>query len=198
MKRLAHRKLMLAVTASAMTALVASACSSNAKTSGSASAPGAVTNSSVSTGGSSAGNNNASGAASVQTTNGSMGTFLADSSGRTLYLFAADKSTASTCYDSCATFWPPLLTKGAPTGSGQADASKLGTTPRKDGTTQVTYAGHPLYYYKQDAKPGDTNGQGSNGFGALWWVVAPDGTAISATSGGASSSSTSGGGYGGY
>ena len=60
-------------------------------------------------------------------------------------------------------------------------ASLLGTTKRSDGTTEVTYDGHPLYRYAGDAKPGDTAGQGSDGFGALWWVVKPDGSAIEGT-----------------
>jgi predicted lipoprotein with Yx(FWY)xxD motif len=117
----------------------------------------------------------------VQTAKGALGTFLTDRQGRTLYLFAADTSTTSTCYQTCAQYWPPLLTTGAPTAGGQADATKLGTTKRTDGTLQVTYNGHPLYTFLSDKAPGDANGQGKNLSGALWWVVGPDGKAITAS-----------------
>ena len=53
-----------------------------------------------------------------------------------------------------------------------------GTSTRTDGTVEVTYAGHPLYYFQKDKAPGDTTGQGVNGFGDLWWVLNPKGAAI--------------------
>jgi hypothetical protein len=100
--------------------------------------------------------------------------------------------------------WPPLTTTGAPKASAGVDASKLGTISRSDGTKQVTYSGHPLYYFIADKSAGETKGQGSNSFGAPWWLVTPSGQAI--TSGGSSSSgssssgssggSSSGGGWG--
>ena len=111
-------------------------------------------------------------------TNAKLGQILVDAKGMTLYLFVADTGTASTCYTSCASIWPPLLTDGAPQAGTGADASKLGTTNRTDGKVEVTYAGHPLYYFVQDKAPGDTKGQGINGFGGLWWVVSPSGAAI--------------------
>ena len=111
-------------------------------------------------------------------TDAKLGQILVDEEGKTLYLFVADKGTASTCYTSCATIWPPVLTTGAPQAEGGAKASLLGTTTRTDGKVEVTYAGHPLYYFIQDKKVGDTTGQGVNGFGALWWVVSPSGAAI--------------------
>jgi predicted lipoprotein with Yx(FWY)xxD motif len=96
----------------------------------------------------------------------------------TLYLFEKDKGTMSTCTGACAQFWPPLTTKGpAKAGTGIA-AGKLGTTKRSDGSTQVTFDGHPLYYYSGDKKPGDVTGQGLDTFGGLWWVLSPTGTAI--------------------
>ncbi|HVC78054.1 MAG TPA: hypothetical protein VND96_16200 [Candidatus Micrarchaeaceae archaeon] len=107
-----------------------------------------------------------------------LGQILADSAGKTVYLFVADKSTASTCYTSCAQLWPPVLTTGAPVAGTGAQASLLGTTTRTDGTTEITYAGHPLYYFVSDTAPGDTTGQGVNSFGGLWWVLSPAGTAI--------------------
>jgi len=116
--------------------------------------------------------------ATVKTTHGKLGTFLVGPNGRSLYLFEADKSTKSTCYDDCATAWPPLLTSGKPKASGKTKASLLGTTKRKDGKLQVTYKGHPLYYFIQDKKAGDTKGQDVNGFGAQWYVVAPSGKKI--------------------
>jgi predicted lipoprotein with Yx(FWY)xxD motif len=96
----------------------------------------------------------------------------------TLYLFVADTGTTSNCYTSCATIWPPVLTTGAPQAGAGANASLLGTTTRTDGKIEVTYAGHPLYYFVQDKAAGDTTGQGVNGFGGLWWVVSPSGAAI--------------------
>jgi predicted lipoprotein with Yx(FWY)xxD motif len=78
----------------------------------------------------------------------------------------------------CAQDWPPLLTAGAPAAQGAAMKAELGTTKRADGTTQVTYHGHPLYYYTGDQQPGDTRGQGLNQYGAGWDVVAPTGNKI--------------------
>jgi predicted lipoprotein with Yx(FWY)xxD motif len=107
-----------------------------------------------------------------------LGQILVNGEGMTVYLFVADTSTASTCYTSCAAIWPPVLTTGAPVAGTGAKASLLGTTTRTDGTVEVTYAGHPLYYFIQDKQPGDTTGQGVNGFGALWWVLTPSGAAM--------------------
>jgi predicted lipoprotein with Yx(FWY)xxD motif len=107
-----------------------------------------------------------------------LGKMLVDGSGRTLYLFEADTGNASTCYDACAQAWPPLLTTGAPTAGPGATAALLGTTTRKDGATEVTYGGHPLYQYVADTKAGDTNGEGLNQFGAKWYVLAPTGVKI--------------------
>lgn len=111
-------------------------------------------------------------------TDAKLGAMLVDGAGKTVYLFVADKGTASTCYTSCATAWPPVLTTGAPLAGTGATAGLLGTTTRTDGKVEVTYAGHPLYYFIKDKKPGDTTGQGVNGFGALWWVLSPAGAAI--------------------
>jgi predicted lipoprotein with Yx(FWY)xxD motif len=107
-----------------------------------------------------------------------LGQILVNGEGMTVYLFVADTSTAPTCYTSCAAIWPPVLTTGAPVAGTGAKASLLGTTTRTDGKVEVTYAGHPLYYFIQDKKPGDTTGQGVNGFGALWWVLTPSGAAM--------------------
>lgn len=104
-------------------------------------------------------------------TAGKLGTILVDAKGHTLYLFEADKSTKSTCNGACAAAWPPLLTSGKPTAGGSAKSDLLGTTKRSDGKSQVTYHGHPLYGYAGDSKPGDTNGEGLNQFGAAWYVL---------------------------
>lgn len=151
---------------------------------------------------SSAGRNAASTASSaaVKTAKGPLGTHLVGPSGRTLYLWVADSKNKSRCSGACAAVWPPLTAKGRPTGAGAVHASLLGTT---SGHKQVTYDGHPLYYYTGDSHPGTTAGQGINGFGAKWWVVSPTGAAITrknAASGGSasapsSSSSTSASGY---
>jgi predicted lipoprotein with Yx(FWY)xxD motif len=110
--------------------------------------------------------------------NPKLGRILVDGGGRTLYLFVADTGKTSTCYTSCAQYWPPVLTKGAPRAVNGAAASLLGTTKRTDGSVEVTYAGHPLYYFITDKKPGDATGQGVDGFGGLWWVLTPSGAAM--------------------
>ncbi len=117
-------------------------------------------------------------AATVGTASGAPGTFLVDGKGMTLYLFEKDTGATSMCTGACATAWPPLLTKGAPTAMDSVQAADLGTTKRPDGTTQVTYGGHPLYRYAGDTATGQTGGQGSKAFGGAWYVVSPSGKAI--------------------
>lgn len=117
----------------------------------------------------------------VSTRNGKLGVHLTTAHGRTLYMFAADTRRRSHCRRVCAEFWPPLTTSGAPTARRAAKASKLGTIRRRDGTRQVTYAGHPLYLYAGDATAGQTNGQGILAFGARWWMLAPSGRRITKT-----------------
>ena len=114
----------------------------------------------------------------VGTSTGSLGTFLVDAKGRALYLWDADHGAMSACSADCAQDWPPLTTAGMPKASGAAKASLLGTIKRADGTREVTYAGHPLYYFAGDSAPKQTNGQGSDSFGSPWWVVSPAGQAI--------------------
>jgi predicted lipoprotein with Yx(FWY)xxD motif len=110
--------------------------------------------------------------------NAKLGQILVDGSGRTVYLFAADSGTTSSCYNDCAGAWPPVITHGTPQAGAGATASLIGTTTRKDGSLQVTYAGHPLYYFISDKKPGDVTGQAVNGFGGPWYVVAPSGMQV--------------------
>lgn len=117
--------------------------------------------------------------ATVKTRTTSLGTILVDAKGRTLYLFLKDKNGKSACAGACAAAWPPLLTKGKPKAAGSASASKLGTTKRSDGTTQVTYNHHPLYRFIQDKNtPGSTKGEGLKAFGAEWYVVGANGNRI--------------------
>jgi hypothetical protein len=86
--------------------------------------------------------------------------------------------TKSTCSGACATAWPPLTVTGTPTAGTGATATDLATITRTDGSKQVTYDGHPLYYFAGDKAAGQTNGEGSNGFGAPWYLVAPAGQQI--------------------
>jgi predicted lipoprotein with Yx(FWY)xxD motif len=124
---------------------------------------------------------------------GSAGSFLTNSSGRAVYLWAADSMNKSTCSGACAGAWPPVTSMGKVTAANGAKAADLGTITRSDGTKQVTYLGHPLYYFAGDSGPGQTNGQGSDSFGAKWWLVTPAGmkiTVADAAARAASSSST--------
>ena len=104
--------------------------------------------------------------------------YLTDGSGRALYLWVADTGSKSVCSGECAQDWPPLTTTGTPSVAGGVKAGDLGTSARAGGAEQVTYHGHPLYYYEGDSGPGTTTGQGSPQFGAKWWLVAPSGAAI--------------------
>jgi predicted lipoprotein with Yx(FWY)xxD motif len=133
----------------------------------------------------------------VKTAKGKFGTYLVGPSGRALYVWVADSMGKSNCSGACAKVWPPLTTNGSPKASGRAMAADLGTITRSDGTKQVTYKGHPLYYYVSDTGPATTSGQGSNNFGAKWWLVAPSGQAITKAASSSSSSSGSGGSSGG-
>ena len=165
----------------AVAAMSLAACSSGS--SGGAYGGGGSTSTSTGTSGA---------AATVATADvGDLGTVLVDGTGRTLYLFESDTSTTSTCTGGCAGTWPALLTDGTATASGGADSGMLGTTARDDGSTQVTYDGHPLYLYSGDSAAGDANGQG---IGGVWFAVTAKGAPAKAASG--TSSSSSGGGYG--
>jgi predicted lipoprotein with Yx(FWY)xxD motif len=116
-----------------------------------------------------------SGGARVNVAKSPLGRILVDSKGITLYDFPPDKGTTSVCYGACAALWPPLISHGRPVAGHGARPSLLGTTKRKDGKLQVTYGGHPLYYFVSDRKPGQTTGQGINQFGGPWWVISPAG-----------------------
>jgi len=107
------------------------------------------------------------------------GPALVDGAGRTLYLFEADSPAMSACNGTCAQVWPPMLTHGSPvTVSGPLSSALVGSIAGSGGDRQVTYNGHPLYYYAGDKKSGDAHGQGLEQFGAPWYVLAPDGNEI--------------------
>ena len=118
-------------------------------------------------------------ATTLDLANSKLGPILVDSQGRSLYLFEADTGMTSTCTSAgCVAEWPPLISGGTPqVGAGLA-TSQLGTTTRADGQHQVTYSGHPLYYFAGDTQPGSTAGQGLNDNGGLWYVVHTDGTPV--------------------
>lgn len=103
------------------------------------------------------------------------GPMLYDASGQAIYLFDAEQSTRPECYDDCAAAWPPVLTVGAPQAEGRVRAELLGTARRRDGTTQVTYAGHPLYFYAHE-DPGQVLCHDVDEYGGTWLVVTPEGT----------------------
>jgi predicted lipoprotein with Yx(FWY)xxD motif len=105
------------------------------------------------------------------------GLILVDGDGLSLYLFTNDTqdSGTSTCTGECLVEWPALTTEGEPVAGEGVDATLLGTITRDDGSLQVTYNGWPLYYFHEDAAPGDTNGQG---LGGVWFLVSPEGEAI--------------------
>lgn len=162
----------------AVTALVATACTSShaaASPHGSPSVPGSASSAASLT---------------VKTHNGPLGSFLTDGSGRALYLFASDSRSASTCSGACASAWPPLIADGAVSAADGAAGADVATITRPDGTKQVAYAGHPLYYFAGDNGAAQTNGQGVTAFGARWWLVAASGQKITTTATSAASSRT--------
>jgi predicted lipoprotein with Yx(FWY)xxD motif len=177
------RRPLVALVALAAAGALAAACGGNNSGSGGSGGYGGATPTSA-----------PSGVATVAATSSKLGSILVDGSGRTLYLFEKDKADQSACVGACVAAWPVDKSSAAPkTGSG-VQASLLGTVKRSDGSTQVTYNHHPLYYYSGDSAAGQQNGQGVNAFGALWYVVAPTGGAVT---GGATATTTANGGYGG-
>jgi predicted lipoprotein with Yx(FWY)xxD motif len=102
------------------------------------------------------------------------GRMLFDSRGQAIYGFERDRRNRSTCYGACARAWPPVYTEGRPRAAGATRSSLLGTTRRRDGRLQVTYAGKPLYFYVNE-EPGEVRCHNVNLNGGLWWVIGPDG-----------------------
>jgi predicted lipoprotein with Yx(FWY)xxD motif len=151
-------------------ALLAAACGSSASTS---SAPPAA-------GGASSGSASGSGTV-ITTASAAGGQILTDGSGKAVYLWVKDSGGQSACDGACISAWPAVPATGTVTASGGAQASDLGTLTRSDGTKQVTYNGHPLYYYVGDSGAGTATGQGSDQFGAKWWLVTPSGDDVTAS-----------------
>jgi predicted lipoprotein with Yx(FWY)xxD motif len=153
-------------------AALLAACSSAASSSSSTPAASS-TSAAAATGGSATG-------VAITTKTSSAGAFLTNASGRAIYLWVKDGKDSSACSGGCASAWPPVTTTGALTASGGVNKAELSTFTRSDGTKQVAYDGHPLYYFEGDPGPGEVTGQGSDSFGAKWWLVDPAGTAITA------------------
>ena len=107
-----------------------------------------------------------------------LGRILVDQDGKTLYLFEADGMNKSNCNSGCVALWPPVTTNGKATAGSGASAALIGSSMRSDGSSQVTYAGHPVYWFSGDTTAGDTNGQGLTDFGGAWYVISPAGKAI--------------------
>jgi predicted lipoprotein with Yx(FWY)xxD motif len=175
-------------------ALLAAACSSGSSSTG-ATAPASTGASSGASGAAAGGSSSASGGLVITTATSSAGTVLADGSGHAVYLWVKDTGMTSNCSGACAGVWPPVTASGTVTAAGSAKPGNLGTITRSDGTKQVTYDGHPLYYYSGDSGAGTAAGQGSDTFGAKWWLVAPSGSDVTAavtslTAGGSGSGTT--------
>lgn len=117
-------------------------------------------------------------AVTISTHKTPLGTALVTSTGRTVYLFEGDKGSTSTCSGACAQAWPPVTTRGAPIAGAGLTATLLATTTRPDGTTQVTYAGRPLYFFALDTTAGSSKGQGVHAFGADWYQIGLTGKTV--------------------
>lgn len=156
-------------------ALVAVAACSSSSSSAASSAPAAGASSA-----SASASGSATGAAGtvLTTRSGPHGRYLTNGTGRAVYLWTADSKGKSKCTGACAAVWPPVPATGTVTASGGVAARDLSTITRSDGSKQVAYDGHALYYFAGDSAAGQTNGEGINGFGAKWWLVSPAGTAI--------------------
>ena len=172
-KRMSARARLAAGAGSAFgVALLVAACSTGSSGTAAAgsSSPAGGSSSSAAAGG--------SGSTVITTVSSSAGTFLATSSGHAVYLWSKDGDGMSACTGACTGAWPPVTTTGQVTASGGAKSSDLGTITRPDGTKQVTYDGHPLYFFTGDSGPGMASGQGNDGFGAKWWLVSPSGSDV--------------------
>ena len=159
-------------------ALAASACSSSLSSNGSTQAPVASSAAAQPSSPAAASSGTAAMTIGLQSVSGIDGKILADGQGRALYLFTADKSSTSTCTGACAAAWPPVTASAMPMAGGGVSQSMLGTTKRADGTEQLTYHGHPLYYFAADTGSGMAKGQGLKAFGSDWYVVNAKGSKI--------------------
>ena len=163
---------LIAIAAPLAAVLIAAGCGSSA--SGSAYSVGPYGSAAVA----SASVRSATGTTKVGVASSRLGRIVVDGRGRTLYAFGKDRNGRSACSGTCATYWPPLLTRGKVRAGHGVKASRLGTTKRGDGKLQVTYNRHPLYTFKLDKQAGQTNGEGLNDFGGVWEVLSPAGQRI--------------------
>ena len=172
------RSLGVAAAAASAIALLAGCGSSSSSKTGSTSAATAASTPTQSTAAAAATTAAAPGV-TVQAKKSKLGPILAAGPKRlTVYLFEADKGASSACTGACAKAWPPVTTGGAPVAAAGAVSAQLGTIARTDGTKQVTYKGHPLYFFAKDGDAGDAYGQGANQFGAGWYVLRPTGNKV--------------------
>jgi predicted lipoprotein with Yx(FWY)xxD motif len=110
----------------------------------------------------------------IKTLQSQFGKVLFSRSNRAVYYFAKETGRTPKCYGACAEAWPPVLTRARPQAAGAARAGLLGTTKRANGRKQVTYDGHPLYFYVADPK-GEVLCHDIEEFGGLWLAVKPHG-----------------------
>jgi predicted lipoprotein with Yx(FWY)xxD motif len=138
--------------------------------------------------------------AAVSASQTSLGKTLVDANGRALYLFQGDKPNVSTLSAAGRAVWPPFTSVTTPHALGGTSAAQISTIKGPNGSSQIAYNGHPLYYYVGDHNPGQTAGQALKEFGALWYVLAPSGAAITSapSSSTPTAPSSSGPSYGGY
>jgi predicted lipoprotein with Yx(FWY)xxD motif len=118
------------------------------------------------------------GASAINVKQTPLGKTLVDANGRTLYLFEADKPGVGTLSAAGLAVWPAFTSAGTPRAEGEAVAAKISVGAGPNGSRQVDYSGHPLYYFVGDKRAGSTSGQGLNVFGALWYVLSPSGSAV--------------------
>jgi predicted lipoprotein with Yx(FWY)xxD motif len=180
----------VALAALAAVGVLAAGCGSNSSGSGSGGMGG------YGSSGTAPASGGTSSVATVSATSTSLGMILVDGNGRTLYLFEKDQPNQSACAGACVAAWPVDQSSTTPKAGSDVTASLLGTIKRGDGSTQVTYNKHPLYYFARDSQAGQHNGQGVDAFGAKWFVVTPAGAAATTpANGGGYGSNGSGSGY---
>jgi predicted lipoprotein with Yx(FWY)xxD motif len=172
------RRPVVGLLALAAAGAIAAGCSSGNSGSGGSGGSSSGGGGGIYGGGGSSPTSGQSGPATVSTASTTLGSILVDGKGRTLYLFQKDQPNQSACSGACVSAWPVDPSSGTPKAGSGVKASLLSTIKRTDGSTQVTYNNHPLYYYSGDSQAGQQNGQGLNAFGAVWNVVAPAGAAV--------------------
>lgn len=195
MRKRSKRSIYMGALLAALAALVIAGCGG-----GSSSTSGTETGGSEGAAANTSSEGGSGGATISATEIEGLGSVLVDAEGMTVYEFTPDEGgTESTCYGACEGLWPPVLAEGKATAGEGAMSSDLGTTKRKDGSTQVTYNGHPVYTYSGDNAPGEANGQEIEG---TWFVLDESGKAVEGTASAAGESEeseeSSGGGYSGY